>query len=585
MQPTVRQQKTLEILEQRGSVSVAELAGVFAVSDNTIRNDLDTLAEQGLVERTHGGATLPSFLLPSQLRPKAPRLSSKARHIVEYAAGWVEESDSLILGNSPLCVMLAEKIAHMKFLRVITASMPVAYILSQEPSNTVVLAGGELDRAVLATQGSMVEATIRNFRADKAFFSCTGVSAENGLTDASTETAEVKHQMKNGAQLVFIVVESDRVGKIDLFPIGELSEAHRIVTDDGLASEDAIALAENGMAKVTVCWDGGHKTHRPRVGPDRKLRIGFANLSDKIWFSQIVRQGLEAAAQQTPEVELLVADNQNSLETAVKNAEWFLQHDIDLLIEYDGTGRATRPIRRMMHQAEIPVIAVDIPMIAAIHFGCDHEAAGVTAGHALGQWITAHWGGQVDRLLMLNNKGGGTMNEDGNVQLQNWTGEGYLGTTLTPATRFHTTLEALHDALPALPEVQKLTLPGDWVTSAEGVAYEEPLLDKVLAGISEGQRVVAVCLVNEVAISLAQAVRRVGRSEQFVVISFGSPSLAVRTELSRPDTCLMGIVNLHPERYGEGLLRTALRLFNGDAVPPAVFVEHSFLAQEAVQMK
>ncbi len=62
----------------------------------------------------------------------------------------------------------------------------------------------------------------------------------------------------------------------------------------------------------------------------------------------------------------------------------FLKQEIDLLIEYEGTGQAIRPIRQMMREADIPIIAVDIPIMGATHVGGDHDAVGATAGHTLG---------------------------------------------------------------------------------------------------------------------------------------------------------------------------------------------------------
>jgi DeoR family fructose operon transcriptional repressor len=420
MRPTKRQQKIFSLLEEQGSATVTELAAAFDVSENTIRNDLDVLAEQDLVERTHGGAMLPQFQLPPQLRPQGAIPSPRATHMISYASLWIENGDSLILGDSHLCVMLAERMAHLKNLRVITTSMAVAYTLAQESSNSVVLAGGELDPATLSTRGSMTETAIRNFKADKAFFSCTGVSAQNGLTDFSTENASIRRQMKDVANSVYILVESDRVGKIDLFPIGNLSEARRIITDDGLTHEEAQNLADHGDANVTICWEGGHQTHRQHTVTGRTKRVGFANLSDKVWFSQAVRESFVTAARQTPGLELIVVDNENRIDKTVANAKYFLEQDIDLLIEYDGTGSASRPIRRLMRQAEVPVIAVDIPMMAATHFGCDHDAVGVSAGTALLQWIEAQWNGQVDIVLLLNNEGGGTMHDNGNLRIEDW---------------------------------------------------------------------------------------------------------------------------------------------------------------------
>ncbi len=581
MRSTKRQQKIFSLVEERTTASVAELAVLFAVSENTIRNDLDALEEQGLVVRTHGGVNLPSFQLPPQLRPESTISNAHANAIVAYACAWIEDGDSLILGDGQLCVMLAERIAHLKNLRVITTSMAVAYILTQQPSNAIVLAGGELDPDTLSTRGSMAEIAIQNFRADKAYFSCTGVSAQNGLTDHSSENAAISKQMKDAANSAYILVDSDRMGKIDLFPIGYLSEARRIITDEGLSHEEAQGLADRGAAKITVCQDGGHQTHRQRASAGRKMRIGFANLSDSVWFAQAVRQSVNTAASRIPEIELLTADNQNRTEIAVANAKYFLDQDVDLLIEYDGTGLANRPIRRLMRQAEVPVIAVDIPMMAATHFGSDHDAAGVSAGTALLQWIKEHWEGRLDSLLLLNNEGGGTMHENGNVRIEDWTQEDYLG-TLRPAARLQSAMEIMMEGLSPLPEVHGLALPGDWQTSDDAIATQESLMADILAEIPTGKRVAAISLVIEDALGFVRAVHHAGRCDAFVIISFGHDAPEVHAELNRDDTCLMGIIDLHPERYGEGLLRTAVRLLKGEAVPPAVFVEHSFLSKVSI---
>ena len=583
MRPTRRQQDIFSLLEEKNSASVSELASRFSVSENTIRNDLDALAEQGLVERTHGGVMLPQFQLPPQLRPHGSNLNPSAIHIVRYATAWIENGDSLILGDSQLCVLLAECMHHLKNLRVITTSMAAAYTLAQEPTNSVVLAGGELDPATLSTHGSMAETAIRNFKADKAFFSCTGVSAENGLTDYSTENALIRRCMKDAANSVYVLVESNRVGKIDLFPIGELTEARRIVTDDTLTHVSAQSLANQANARVTICWEDGHQTHRPAAATGLTLRVGFANLSDKQWFPQAVLQSVITAAEQTPEIELLVSDNENRIDKTIDNAKAFLEQDIDLLIEYDGTGRASRQIRRLMRHAEVPVIGVDIPMLAATHFGSDHDAAGVSAGNALLTWVQENWEGHVDTVLLLNNEGGGTMLDNGNVRIEDWPQEEYLG-MLSPATRLHAALEVLTEGLPAIAEVHRLNLPGDWQTSEDAIATQEALLTEVLVEIPLRNRVAAISLVFEDALGFAQAVRKAGRCSDFVITSFGHDCSAIRTELSRPDTCLIGIVNLHPESYGPGLVKTAVQLLKGEAVPPAVFVEHDFLSKQDIDL-
>ncbi|MDI7277777.1 MAG: DeoR/GlpR family transcriptional regulator, partial [Anaerolineae bacterium] len=564
-----RHQKILALLKERPAVGVAELAEALGVSQNTIRNDLDALAEQGLVVRSRGGATVPRVVLPPQLWPEPGGLPGGAEHIVEYAASRVDDGDSLILGDSALCVLLAERIARRRDLRVITTSVAAAYLLVQEPSNRVVLAGGELDRSRLATFGNVAGAAIKDFRARKAFFSCTGVSVQNGLTEADSDGAQLKRIMKQAADLVFVLVESARVGRIDLFPVAELGEVSRIVTDAGLDRAQAQALARAG-ARVTLCDESGHTTYRGQDAQGRSVRIGFGNLSDGVWFAREVRAGLEQAARRSGRVELLSRDNRMEPEVAIRNAEELLRERIDLLIEYDGTGSAGRTIMRMMRAADVPVIAIDIPIPGATHFGCDHDAAGTTAGQVLGRWVNARWAGHLDDLLLFTCSGGGAAN--GKVGPAN----------LAPILRFEAALEALRSLVEPLPPARQLVVPGDWALSEQAIATFAPVFAETLRGIPEAHRVGVICLTDEVALGVAQVARQLGRQAQLAVVHFGSDAAALRAELALPDTCLLGAVNLHPERYGEGLVDTALRLLDGEPVPPAVFVEHGFLSREEV---
>ena len=406
MRATRRRQQILSLLTQHGTVSVAQLADELGVSQNTIRNDLDSLAEQNLISRTHGGATTARFVLPSPLRPQTTSLSPQVHCIADYAVSWIKDGDSVILDDSSLCLLLAEKMVHLSQLRIVTNSLSIAYILSQEPSNTVVIAGGEFDYASLSTYGSMAQTAMKGLRADKAFLSCTGISPQSGLTEMRTEAAQIKRGIKDAADSVFVLAESDRIGKIDLFSVGRLDEPRRVVTDDRIDPLDAEALVENG-ARVTVCGSSGHKTYRPRPSGAKPVRIGFANLSDGIWFAQEVKASLELAAQRMEQVELLVVDNRNSVEICTHNAGELLKQDIDLLIEYDGTGVAGRSVIRAMHLADVPVVAIDIPFMGATYFGCNHDTVGITAGQALGRWIQEQWNGELDSLMLVTCAGGG----------------------------------------------------------------------------------------------------------------------------------------------------------------------------------
>jgi DeoR/GlpR family transcriptional regulator of sugar metabolism/ABC-type sugar transport system substrate-binding protein len=581
-----RQQQILNVLKKFGSVSVVELTQELGVSPNTIRSDLDNLAEQGFITRTHGGATLLRPGLPPQLWPQHSPIPTRVDDVVSYTLSWIQDGDTLFIDSSPFCIRLVERMAGFHNLRVITTSLPAAFILSQESTNTVVIAGGEFDFDRLSTGGGRALAAIREFHADKAFLSCSGVSLQSGITDQTSESAEIRRAMKEAADSVFVLVESERVGKAGLFPIGSLDEARRIITDQEIDSSAVQMLADAG-ARLSVCWEGGHQTYRRKFSLGRTARIGFANLSHGVDFANKVMVGIQQAARQVDGLELLIADNQTNPETAVRNAKEFISQDIDLLVEYEGTGLAIRPIRSMMREADVPVIAIDIPIMGATHLGSDHDAAGACAGEAVGKWIRQNWGGQVDLILWLTSEGGATITSSSGFRFENWQHGQTLSESLSPAARFASALDTLqkHLTIPeqaVQPKIQQLILPGGWTTSYDAVRLHFKEFSHLLPEIPADKQVAVLCLVGETALGFAQAVRSVGRCHQFVVAAFGDINPAILEELANPGSCLLGVVNLHPDRYGEKVISTAVKLLKGEPVPPAVFIEHEFISREEV---
>jgi len=237
---------------------------------------------------------------------------------------------------------------------------------------------------------------------------------------------------------------------------------------------------------------------------------------------------------------------------------------------------------RTMHLADVPVVAVDIPFMGATYFGCNHDAVGMTAGQALGRWIQEQWSGKLDEVMLVTCAGGGDKRGNDTIRVEDWTGGG-LPSSLAPAMRLDAALDALQTTVSPPQLVRRLIAPRDWPTSSEALSIFVELFAETLETIPRDRRVAAVCLINEVALGLSQAVRKARREDHFALVSFGSQDAATLSELSTPHTCLRGIVDLHPERYGYKLLEVCQRILSGGAVPPAVFVEHSFMSSQGVQ--
>ena len=154
----------------------------------------------------------------------------------------------------------------------------------------------------------------------------------------------------------------------------------------------------------------GSKTtqvYAPNDMRQARYRIGFANLSENTPFSRDVRRSLEQAAQECQQVELIVADNQLDPQVALEVADELVARDLDLVIEYQIDEEVGNIIAHKFQQANIPIIAVDIPMVGGVYFGVNNYVAGELAGVELGKAIQERWGGKFDYLVVVEQQRAG----------------------------------------------------------------------------------------------------------------------------------------------------------------------------------
>ena len=130
-------------------------------------------------------------------------------------------------------------------------------------------------------------------------------------------------------------------------------------------------------------------------------KVGFANLTEDIVFTKLVREGIEAAAAEAGNIELVFADNKLDGATALANAENFISQGVDGVIEFQTDEAFGNVIMSKFRDNNVPVVAIDIPMPGATFFGADNYLAGQLAGEAAAAWVNENWDGQVDAILVL----------------------------------------------------------------------------------------------------------------------------------------------------------------------------------------
>jgi len=406
-----RHQTILRLLEEHGSVKVTELASELDASEGTIRNDLIALEEQKLLERIRGGA-IPVTVNRNGVHPffnSRLRINADSKKkIARWAAELVSDGDVILLDASSTCYHMALHLEDRHNITVVTNQLDTARLLNEDPTKRIILLGGYLRRDGLSVTGDIGQEILKNLHLNTAFISCVGFSMEIGLMEADLEEANLKQQIMLSASRIVALVDSSKFGKVGLKPFAPVEKISHLVTDDEISSTMVERLLESKIS-ITICGDSSVQSLAPQHDSRKHYRIGFANLSEELPFSIDVRRGLERAAKGLDDLDFVYVDNQLDGNEAIRVVDELISRDVHLVIEYQIDERAGHIIMNKLEQKQIPVIAVDIPMIGATYFGVDNFTAGNMAGLALGRWIQAHWKGHVDTIIVLEEKRAGIL--------------------------------------------------------------------------------------------------------------------------------------------------------------------------------
>jgi ribose transport system substrate-binding protein len=540
-------------------LDVDEVAARLDVSPNTIRNDFNALAAEGLLRRVRGGAAPPGAINGDTGIPNPPFLARYAvnkgakERMARWAADLVEDGDSIVLDASSTVYCLADFLMDRRNLTVVTNGIEVGRKLAKNPSNTVMLLGGLLRADGVPTTDVMSDPILKDLRTKLAFVSCTGFTSETGLTEADILDSQLKARMVAAAGAVIALIDASKFGKVGLAPFARVEQISHVFTDSSLSPEWIKELRRT-CVKLTVCDESTISTFAPCDKENHGYKIGFANLTERMPFALQVRLGLEQAAAAEKNIELLIRDNDLDRRRALDNVDWFVAHDIDLAIEYQIDAAAGNIIMDRFRQAKIPVIAVDIPLPGALFFGADNYRAGYLAGEGLGRWIREHWGGSVDLLLgLLDARAGGT-----------------------PAARLQGGRDGLEAVLGPIPSERVMTLP------CPTLMHEaEAMMREQLASLPDTARIAILAPNDDAALGALAAFEAAGRLDRVAAVGQNADRLG-RAAFQRTGFPFIGSTSYAPEHYGTRLIDVALKILRGEPVPPAVYIDHVFITPENV---
>ena len=249
--PTERQQQILEYLSRNGRASVSQFSQMFQVSEVTIRTDLQLLAAEDLIVRTHGGAVLVSHAPELSLTLRRQQQVDEKARIGAAAAELVANGDAVFLDASSTSLALGYALRRHRDLTVLTHSLVVAQLMLESPGVSVVMSGGTLQRETVSLMGIDGLVTLSKYNIKSGFFGAHGLSFPEGLTDVSPGEADVKRVVVAMCHQVVALLDTTKWGRIGPASFANPENLHVIITDTG-APADLVAQARSLGTRVVL---------------------------------------------------------------------------------------------------------------------------------------------------------------------------------------------------------------------------------------------------------------------------------------------------------------------------------------------
>ena len=248
-----RRDKIMELLEQDGQVRVAQLAEMLNTTTVTIRSDLDSMEQDGLVERVPGGAVPTTMSMYNREFLRRKRMYSEDKRTLAAAvAEEVSDGDTLFMNGGSTTYFAALTLKKLKKqLIVVTNSVSIAIELGTSPTFTVILVGGQVNSYYSFTCGTEALNQLQQYQVNKAILSIDGVD-EAGITTIHPEESSVAAKMIERARRTIIIADGSKIGKDGLCTICPMDRIDLLITNQSASPEAVDRLREMGVNIKTV---------------------------------------------------------------------------------------------------------------------------------------------------------------------------------------------------------------------------------------------------------------------------------------------------------------------------------------------
>ncbi|UWZ84784.1 DeoR/GlpR family DNA-binding transcription regulator [Occallatibacter riparius] len=247
MLTSYRKQQLLEMLKADGKLVAKDLSARFDVSEDTIRRDLRELAQEGLLQRVHGGALPASPAIADFAGREQIRHEGKVG-IGRTAAGLIQPGQTVILDGGTTAREIARHLPPQLQATVITHSPTIAIELVEHKAVEVILLGGRLFKHSVVSVGAACFEAISRIRADLFFMGVTGIHTQAGLTTGDYEEAAVKRALSNAAAETYVLASAEKWNAASPYLVLGLSEVAGVITEPDIGEAITQPYRELGLS-------------------------------------------------------------------------------------------------------------------------------------------------------------------------------------------------------------------------------------------------------------------------------------------------------------------------------------------------
>ena len=225
-----RRQHILAVLKRDGQIVAKALADELDLSEDTIRRDLRDLAQEGLLQRVHGGA-LPASPAVVDF-PQRQQIATEAKRLIgRTAAQMIQPGQVVILDGGTTAVQIARHLPPELSATIVTHSPSIAVELATHPRVEVILIGGRLFKHSVVAVGAAAIEALSHIHADLYLMGVTGVHAKVGLSTGDLEEAYVKRALSDRAAETLVLASREKLGVASAYVIAPVTQVSGLIVE------------------------------------------------------------------------------------------------------------------------------------------------------------------------------------------------------------------------------------------------------------------------------------------------------------------------------------------------------------------